>query len=92
MAAPARGNGRFVRLRLGARLMGEIQRRFLALHKYHFVERWQQIFRGSMVRAFAERGLIVTIRADELNELVEMNLIEPRNGTLLLTEQGKAAA
>lgn len=72
--------------------LSEIQRRFLALHRNHFVQSWQQLFSGAMVRARADRGLTVTIRADELNHLATENLIEERHGVLHLTEAGKALA
>jgi hypothetical protein len=72
--------------------MTDTQRRFLALHKHYFVDRWQAIFQNAMFRAFTSCGLSVTIRADEANALLESGLIEERFGTVLLTEAGKAAA
>jgi hypothetical protein len=64
--------------------------RFIRLHQRHFVERWQAVFQGAMVRATTDRGVTATVRLDELEGLVEAGLLAPGwGGSFVLTERGK---
>lgn len=64
--------------------------RFLRLHQRYFVERWQAIFQGAMVRATTDRGVTATVRLDELERMVEAGLLRPGwGGSFVLTDEGK---
>lgn len=64
--------------------------RFIRLHQRHFVEKWQAIFNGAMVRATTDRGVTATVTVDELQSLVEAGLLQPDyGGSFQLTERGK---
>lgn len=74
-------------------LLTDPQLRFIRLHQRHFVESWQAIFCGAMIRARTDRGVTVTVTADECGLLVDLGLMAPGwGGSLMLTEQGKALA
>lgn len=44
--------------------------RFLALHQDHFVVKWQWLFTGTMLRAYADTGEVATVSRGELDNLV----------------------
>lgn len=67
------------------------QLRFIRLHQRHFVERWQAIFQGAMVRATSDRGVTATVSLDDLEGMVSAGLVaQGWGGSFFLTEQGKA--
>ena len=45
--------------------------RFLHLHQDHFVVKWQWLFTGTMLRAYADTGVTATICKSELDDLVD---------------------
>lgn len=64
--------------------------RFIRLHQRHFVEKWQAIFGGAMVRASTDRGVTATVRLDELESLIEAGFLQPGwGGSFTLTEAGR---
>jgi len=44
--------------------------RFLHLHQDHFVVKWQWLFTGTMLRAYADTCATATISKGELDDLV----------------------
>ena len=64
--------------------------RFIRLHQRYFVEKWQAVFQGAMVRATTDHGVTATVRLDELEGLVEAGLLQPGwGGSFMLTDAGK---
>lgn len=51
------------------------QRRFLRLHATAFVNRWQWIFRETLLRAFDDAGNSATISRARLDELERAGLV-----------------
>lgn len=49
--------------------------RFLHLHQDHFVVKWQWLFTGTMLRAYADTGVTATICKSELDDLVDRGLM-----------------
>lgn len=65
--------------------------RFIRLHQRHFVEKWQAVFQGAMVRATTDRGVTATVRLDELEGMISAGLVQPGwGGSFVLTDEGKA--
>lgn len=65
--------------------------RFIRLHQRHFVERWQALFGGAMVRATSDRGVTATVRLETVEALIAAGLLQPGwGGSFNLTEAGKA--
>lgn len=70
--------------------LGNDALRFIRLHQRHFVEKWQAIFGGAMVRASTDRGVTATVRLDELESLIEAGFLRPGwGGSFTLTEAGR---
>lgn len=64
--------------------------RFIRLHQRHFVESWQALFGGGMVRAATDRGITATVRLDELEGLLAAGLLsQGHGGSFCLTEEGR---
>lgn len=72
--------------------MTPAQRRFLDLHKNHFVASWRSLFGGGMLRATTDKGATATLSRAEVQELIADGLmVVPTYGDMLvLTEEGKA--
>lgn len=67
------------------------QVRFLRLHRDHFVESWQQLFLGAMLRARTDTGVAVTVAARDAGELVRLGLMQMGiGGTYAVTSEGAA--
>jgi hypothetical protein len=73
-----------------APMLTDSQLRFVRLHQRHFVEKWQHIFRGAMVRATSDRGMTATLRAEELGSLIDAGLMaQGWGGSIYLTAEGR---
>ena len=71
-------------------IMNDTAIRFIRLHQRHFVEKWQAVFQGAMVRATTDRGVTATVRLDELEALLSEGLLQPGwGGSFMLTERGR---
>lgn len=67
------------------------QLRFIRLHQRHFVERWQNVLGGGMIRATTNRGVTATISTTELDGLYAAGLMTAGHGIgLELTEMGQS--
>jgi len=72
-------------------MMTDAQRRFLDLHKHHFVASWRAVLGGGMVRATTDKGRTATLSVREIAELIAKGLMATTYGdALVLTEAGKA--
>lgn len=64
--------------------------RFVLLHQRHFVETWQALFGGAMVRARTDRGVTATLTEQEVHELVRDGIMTRGWGGMMhLTDAGK---
>lgn len=66
------------------------QIRFMRLHAWHLVERWQWHWFQTMLRATTDRGVTATLWADSVEELIHNGLMEAGMGfCMTLTAAGR---
>lgn len=74
----------------GAVSLTDSQLRFVRLHQRHFVEAWQGLLGGGMIRARTDRGVTATITKEEADGLIDAGILSTGwGGMFQLTEQGK---
>lgn len=65
------------------------QIRFMRLHTFHCVEKWQWHWLQTMLRATTDRGVTATLWVDSLEELVREGLMEAGMGyAMSVTDAG----
>lgn len=59
------------------------QLRFMRMHAWHLVEKWQWHWFQTMLRATTDRGVTATLWADEVESLVSEGLMEAGMGYVM---------
>lgn len=68
------------------------QIRFMRLHAWHLVEKWQWHWLNTMLRATTDRGVTATLWADSVEELIREGLMEAGMGFYMdVTSKGREA-
>lgn len=66
------------------------QIRFMRLHAWHLVEKWQWHWLQTMLRATTDRGVTATLWVDSVEELVREGLMEASMGyAMSVTDAGR---
>lgn len=66
------------------------QIRFMRLHAWHLVEKWQWHWLQTMLRATTDRGVTATLWADDVESLVREGLMEVGMGyAMSVTDAGR---
>lgn len=66
------------------------QIRFMRLHAWHLVEKWQWHWLQTMLRATTDRGVTATLWADSVEELIREGLMEAGMGyAMSVTDAGR---
>lgn len=66
------------------------QIRFMRLHAWHLVEKWQWHWLQTMLRATTDRGVTATLWVDDVESLVSQGLMEAGMGyAMSVTDAGR---